>query len=219
MLKATGNHLFIYSVQRDFGFAPNPFHGCCTLATCKPHIRRTAQVGDWVMGMTGSRLKVRERCVYLMEVTEITTFDRYWLDDRFHLKRPLRNGSKVMMVGDNIYHHDKSSGMWVQEDSHHSNSDGTPNMKNLKTDTISDRVLISSHFYYFGEKAPKFDLTSLNYKSVRNFRKLSCDDPNVCNFLHFTESHLGSNLNIICADPFDFRNAIKRVDQSSGRVV
>lgn len=50
--KSGGNPLKLYSyvVARDFGFAPNPFHGYCTLATCKPDIRATASVGDWVIG-------------------------------------------------------------------------------------------------------------------------------------------------------------------------
>jgi hypothetical protein len=34
----------------DTGFAPNPFHDFLTLATCKPDIRKKAQIGDWVLG-------------------------------------------------------------------------------------------------------------------------------------------------------------------------
>lgn len=98
MLDSADKHLFIYVVARDFGFAPNPFHGCCSLATCKPDIRRSADLGDWVMGVGGSRLKATGRCIYLMEVTEVTTYDQYWNDERFLVKRPLRNGSSVMMV-------------------------------------------------------------------------------------------------------------------------
>ena len=43
--------VYMYVVDRDFGFAPNPFHGFCTLATCKPRTRRVAKVGDWIVGM------------------------------------------------------------------------------------------------------------------------------------------------------------------------
>ena len=32
--------LYSYIVARDFGFAPNPFYGFCTLATCKPKIAK-----------------------------------------------------------------------------------------------------------------------------------------------------------------------------------
>src|SRR5262245_31415483 len=42
--------LYSYVVARDYGFAPNPFYGFCTLATCKPDIRRTADIGDWIVG-------------------------------------------------------------------------------------------------------------------------------------------------------------------------
>ena len=49
------SRVYMYVVDRDFGFAPNPFHGVCTLATCKPAIRKGARVGDWVIGMGGSR--------------------------------------------------------------------------------------------------------------------------------------------------------------------
>src|SRR4051794_15707496 len=110
----------MYVVDRDFGFAPNPFHGSCTLATCMPRIRKPAQLGDWVAGMGGRRLKATGRCIYAMRVTETKTFDDYFADPAFFDKRPVRNGSSVMMVGDNIYHVDCSNGLWRQLDSHHS---------------------------------------------------------------------------------------------------
>jgi hypothetical protein len=44
------------AVARDYGFAPNPFFGVCTLATCKPKIRKAAAIGDWVVGTGSSRL-------------------------------------------------------------------------------------------------------------------------------------------------------------------
>ena len=46
--------LYSYVVRYDIGFAPNPFHGWCTLATCKQDIRIKARVDDWTVG-TGSR--------------------------------------------------------------------------------------------------------------------------------------------------------------------
>ena len=38
--------LYSYIVAVDSGFAPNPFHGFCTIATCKPRIRKTAEIGE-----------------------------------------------------------------------------------------------------------------------------------------------------------------------------
>lgn len=40
----------------DTGFAPNPFFGILTLATCKPGIRLTKKVGDYIAGFTSERL-------------------------------------------------------------------------------------------------------------------------------------------------------------------
>lgn len=219
MLKEAKRFLYIYVVDRDFGFAPNPFHGCCTLATCKPGIRKGARVGDWVMGVGGVRLKSTGRCVYLMRVSEVSTFDEYWSDQRFELKKSLRNGSLVMMVGDNIYHHDEPLGGWVQEDSHHSNTDGSPNMNNLQKDTSSANVLISSHFYYFGCSAPDVDLGSIGYKNIRSYRKMPLSNDNVATFLKKIANDYQNDRNVVLAEPFDFQSASKRVDQSTGEIL
>ena len=68
MLIEPNTHLFVYVIARDFGFAPNPFHGVCTLATCKPGIRRSAKVGDWILGVGGKGLGPSYRkCILLMK--------------------------------------------------------------------------------------------------------------------------------------------------------
>jgi hypothetical protein len=213
--------LYTYAVTRDFGFAPNPFHGFCTLATCKPDIRKSAKVGDWVMGIGGCNLRVvRRKCVFLMKVSEKISFQEYWNNPRFSLKKPARNGSRVQMVGDNIYHKDKN-GMWIQEDSHHSNPDGTPNADNLGRDTgRCDQMLISDYFFYFGSAAIGVDLDSIEYGRIRNIKK-TC----------LSSSYAGKNLitsvwrenrntrNFIVADPCQFMDSHRRVDQGTGKII
>jgi len=140
---------YSYVVPRDFGFAPNPFNGFCTLATCKPVIRKGAVVGDWVFGTGSAELGCNGRLIYAMKVTEKVTFDEYWCDKRFACKKPVMNGSLKTMYGDNIYCH--IGGSWQQADSHHSLEDGSANPLNLKRDTSEDAVLISEHFYYLGK--------------------------------------------------------------------
>jgi hypothetical protein len=44
--------LYRYIVDHDTGFAPNPYHGYCTLATCKQTIRKTVRIGDWILGLS-----------------------------------------------------------------------------------------------------------------------------------------------------------------------
>ena len=65
-----------YVVRYDSGFAPNPFYGYCTLATCKPNIRRSADIGDWVVGSGSNDRTVRRggRLVYAMRVRIVVKF-------------------------------------------------------------------------------------------------------------------------------------------------
>jgi hypothetical protein len=146
--------LYSYVVARDYGFAPNPFYNVCTLATCKPLIRRHAKIGDWVIG-TGSKTKrLQDRLVFAMQVAEILTYDQYWTDSRFFSKRPNLQGSVKQAMGDNIYHRDAKTGKWLQENSHHSYSDGRPNSRNIANDTQTDRMLIGFDFAYWGRSGP-----------------------------------------------------------------
>lgn len=153
--------LFSYVVARDYGFAPNPFGGFCTLATCKPDIRRFAQVGDWVVG-TGSAKQHHNGClVYAAKVAEVMTFDAYWVAPRFQHKKPDLRSSKKLAFGDNIYHRTNSG--WLQLDSHHSFADGTPNERNIRNDTRANRVLIATEYAYWGGSGPQIPNNLRNY--------------------------------------------------------
>ena len=155
--------LFSYVVSRDYGFAPNPFYGICTLATCKPRIRRTASVGDWVVG-TGSQKRDRQGfLVYVMLVSEVMTFNEYWTDPRFSRKRPNLKGSVKQAFGDNIYFKNED-GRWHQQDSHHSYRGGKWNQHNIQRDTSADRVLIGEEYVYWGRESPKIPKRFRDYK-------------------------------------------------------
>lgn len=145
--------LHSYVVRWDYGFAPNPFYGFCTLATCKPDIRKRARLDDWIVGTGSGQNGLDGRLVYAMRVTEVLCFDQYWRDPRFREKRPNLYGSLMQAYGDNIYHcgHD---GEWRQENSHHSLADGSTNSLNLEHDTQADRVLVSDNFTYWGAEGP-----------------------------------------------------------------
>src|SRR6266566_8725817 len=155
--------LFSYVVARDYGFAPNPFYGWCTLATCKPRIRAAAGVGDWVIG-TGAkgRYRLPGHLVFAMRVDETLGYDAYWNDPRFVAKKPVLNGSLKQVYGDNIYH--RQRGVWKQENSHHSYDKGRPNRHNVDRDTNVDRVLLSTRFVYFGGSAPEIPKRFRPYK-------------------------------------------------------
>lgn len=213
--------VFIYVIDRDYGFAPNPFHGYCTLATCKPGIRKSAQLGDWVVGVGGSRLHGFGHCIYAMKVTQKTTFNDYWTSPEYIDKKPVRNGSSVSMAGDNIYYNCPDTKQWLQADSHHSNKDGSINESNLKTDTSkTDAVLISEHFYYFGKDAPSIpEAIRRSMGLSKNPRSYLRQQNNECDlFIDWIKRTYKANLNQVSGDPFDFDNVHQRYDAKSNKV-
>ena len=70
------------------GFAPNPFGHFCTLACCKPLIRKHAAIGGWVVGTGSKRTVGSDKLVYAMKVTENVSFNKYAQDPRFQYKIP-----------------------------------------------------------------------------------------------------------------------------------
>lgn len=147
-----------YVVRYDSGFAPNPFYGYCTLATCVPRIRSSARVGDWIVGSGSDNRTVRRggTIVYAMRVEEVLTFEQYDNDPRFERKKPYRKGSRKQSCGDNIYYRDATGQRWLQRDSFHSDASGSQNAEHVNIDTAVDRVLISQDFVYFGGEGPAF---------------------------------------------------------------
>jgi len=157
--------LYSYIVASDTGFSPNPFSGVCTLACCKPGIRRTATVGDWIVGLTPK--SDGNRILYCMEVGNLLRYDQYWR--RFKCKRPNLNGSLSERSGDNIYEpKDAAVGNRLSADprnyrqlpSRHSK----PKFSNYedpdtkRSDLSGQRVLVATKFAYFGstpQKLPK----------------------------------------------------------------
>lgn len=155
---------YSYKMSKDYGFAPNPFGGICSLATCKGNIRQSAELGNWILATGSKEIRPADRIIYCMKVTEKLTFEEYWNDPRFQFKKPIANGSLTKIHGDNVYSKD-SSGIWIQHPCQHSFEDGSPNPSHLESDTNGLFVLLSNHFFYFG---------SLKVQMPSNFRLLLC---------------------------------------------
>ncbi|MES2139928.1 MAG: hypothetical protein V4511_09460 [Bacteroidota bacterium] len=153
--------MYSYLIEHDLGLAPNPFGKYCTLAVCKSEIRKSKKlsVGDWIIGTGSSALeettkkRLKGKLIYAMRVTEKITLEDYWNDKRFQYKKPVMNGTLVTMYGDNFYHKG-IDGNWIQDDSAHCMTNGSCNPEHLRKDTRGKNVLISDHFYYFGNMAP-----------------------------------------------------------------
>ena len=138
--------LYSYCIPVDDGAAPNPFWGTCTLAICKPVIRRLAKRGDWIVATGSKKYGLDNYLVYAMKVSDSLSFSQYYVlcNNDLQLKKKIPNwNSKDIKrkVGDCIY--DFSSSPFKQ-------IKGVHNLDNIERDLGGKRVLLSNHFYYFG---------------------------------------------------------------------
>ena len=148
--------LFSYKLTHDTGFAPNPFWGILTLATCKPRIRLSKRKGDWIAGFTSQTLcgdpVGEEKLVYLMEVGDKLSFSDYFNSPPYKKKIPdLRKSQGIFVAGDNIYRPTSPAPSLVNnfeqlENPYHGES-------NKQRDLSGKFVLASSKFFYFGREA------------------------------------------------------------------
>lgn len=146
--------LFSYRIPYDLGSAPNPFWGLCTLAICKPLIRKAAKVGDWVVG-TGSAVApmgdLSDKLVYAMRVTQKKTMQEYdeFTRSKLHQKISLMTSSDPRRrSGDSIYDYSNSP-----DDKHYPRLRSSVHDEwNRKTDLGGKYVLLSDHFFYFGDQ-------------------------------------------------------------------
>lgn len=136
--------IWIYTMTSDSGFAPHIKGGWLSLACCKPDIREKAKIGEWIGGIGGTTLfgsKEDSKLIFLMQVDETMSFDEYFHDKRFSEKKR----------ADNIYKLNKE-GKLIQANKANWRKEHMTGYE-IKKDTDIDRVLLSKHFYYFGDKA------------------------------------------------------------------
>lgn len=177
--------IYSYIMTDDTGFAPNPFGGVCTLACCKPEIRRLADKGDMVIGIRGRKLfnkiaaqqnihhindKDIFKIIYIMTVSDKKPFQDYFKDSRFKSKIPSKVNN-VSKCGDNIYKPQeqiKSLEDFIQLPSTHSNDDledkDTKNHDLGGVQLKNNNVLIADNYYYFGSSAIDTNAIDFLYK-------------------------------------------------------
>lgn len=213
--------VYAYAVSYDLGFAPNPFGGILSLATCKPNIRQRAEKGDWILGFTGVKLKPVLRCVYAMVVTDDRTFDGYWADPAFLGRRPERAGSAKSQVGDNVYHRATANDPWLQEDSVHSRTNGTQCPLNTAHEKRINRVLLSTDFVYFGAAAPTLPAAvgaAIGYhRNARDYRRFDLADAQP--LIDWIAPLKAAHHNLIVADPINFASRGMRFSPVLQRMV
>jgi hypothetical protein len=193
--------LYSYVVRWDHGFAPNPFYGRCTVATCKPDIRKSAIVGEYVLGTGSAKRGLAGHAVFLMRVDKIIAFDEYWNDPEYARKIPVMNGSLQQRFGDNIYRHDGAK--WIQADSRHSQLDAKENARNVKRDTgKTDKVLIASEFTYWGGDGPVLPASLANFVQKSPGHRSFFSDADIRRFIAWIGDEMGRG---VVGDPYEWQ--------------
>lgn len=184
-IEAGVSRLFSYTIPYDDGAAPNPFRGLCTLAICKPQIRRKAVVGDWVVGLGSKRApsgNLAGRLICAMRVDQVLSlrdYDRlaptHWPSRIPNLRSPII----ADRLGDCIY--DFSGGAPVQRP-------GVHGPQNMAPDLSGENVLLSRHFFYFGRNAIPLPTELLGLVHQTQAHKVNVNAPLMESFLEWLGS-------------------------------
>jgi len=190
--------LYSYCLRYDDGAAPNPYHKLCTLAICKPRIRSVAKVDDWIVGL-GSKHSclgdISESVVYAMKITDVLTFeeyDKYCLSSLPEKLPDWRSQVFQKKIGDCIYDYGRGNPPTIRESVH---TEG-----NRKSDLDGKNVLLSNHFYYFGDKPIKLADHLMPIVHRTQGHKSHANDDYVDKFVDWIET-LGYSVNDLQGEP------------------
>jgi len=133
-----------YVLKADVGLAPNFQGNIGTLAVCKPVVRNAAQVGsDLILGMSNSA-HGRNRVIYAMTVDEKLSFEEFFNDPRFEVKKPVGENK----FGDNFFESSSSMSPAFNSAAHYNKPE------KIEAD-LKSLVVVGHNFWYFGADAPE----------------------------------------------------------------
>lgn len=146
---------YLYKLTSDRGgapCAPPPRAGSLpllSLAICKPAIRRTAQPGDRILGLTSRILEQRDgyppvSIIYAATVTEVWDATAYYAPRSPHRHRP-----------DCIYRYDREAGTLEHSGQTGLHADPRHRRRDLGREGIYEngRILLCKEFTYLGRSA------------------------------------------------------------------
>ncbi len=184
----------------DNGFAPNPFHGVLTLATCKSAIRRakTRRVGEWIAG-TCSKTLARQKgvsvdvgaIIWIGKLSEPPLpYEDYFVDPRFKSKKPSKTNKKTR-CGDNIY---KLVGNKIEQDIGNLNPEDNFHPDGLRDHDIGGRnVLIFKEFYYLGSKGFVIpDCIDIKISEAARTKYVDCKTGEIAKLIKYIKGKYGS---------------------------
>lgn len=148
--------LLSYVVASDTGLAPNIAGDFCSLAVCKPRVRKSATIGqDMILGFSIPK-HGRNRLIYAMQVGDKIPYEDYFHDPRFQCKKP-----DQMARGDNFFDVRGGDLQIVFENAAHF---GKP--MPIRRDLDAPFAVVSDVFWYFGVEAPEVPSELHDHKLV-----------------------------------------------------
>jgi hypothetical protein len=132
--------LYVYKLTTDNGGAPAVFRNKLSLAICRPKIRATAEVGDWIVGVAGQGLLPNAPLVYIMQVTEVSEDGTYYAQ-KSTKSRP-----------DAVYKWKRNKLAWRPGAAFHGPEDAIRDV-GIGPQYKGARVLLSTRYRYFGKAA------------------------------------------------------------------
>lgn len=190
--------LYSYCLRFDDGAAPNPYWEICTLAICKPAIRRTAIKGDWVVGLGSANSPIGDisNCVvYAMKISDKRSLWGYdILCQSKHLNKipDWHNTDFRRRVGDCIYDYSEGTPPKIRL--------GVHDERNRERDLGGEHALISDHFYYFGDHPIELPENFSDLIHKQQGHKVKEDQSYTERFVKWIEN-LGYNPNELHGEP------------------
>ncbi len=152
--------LYTYKLTYESGDAPNPYGGICSLAICKPTIRRTCNVGDWVAGIVSKGLVYRSKStedhfdelIYAMKISKKMSFKEYdeYCKKQCNIKLP-----ENARTGDCIYFENDKGILEQRENYAHNLENKDTDLKGINKKDEDKAVILGEEFYYFGKNSIK----------------------------------------------------------------
>jgi len=174
--------IMIYPLSYDTGFAPNPYGGILTFGCCMSKIRKNISEGDILIGIGSERLDnilsendvtikglTNGKILYIAFITKKTSHNDYSKFVRTNMSSciAIKIPSPENNSGDSIYEFDDDlvckNKILVIPNLHLKKSwDDIETLRVRIGDDISEDVLLSTHYLYFGDSFPNNTIKQLD---------------------------------------------------------
>ena len=147
--------IYYYKLTCDNNGAPCIQDGMLSLAICKPMIRSSAEVGDWIFGFAANSLNNANPLIYVAKVTEKKEGKDYYTAEEFSKRE------------DRVYDFVDGKFFWRSGSLHHNESNLEQDLGRYPDYSRSHVILSRNNdFRYFGKEAT--DTYKKDFKEIHD---------------------------------------------------